>query len=152
MSDGKTHGLITTIGGVAVLVAGEVFQMPRTQTVYMAIGCLSGLFLTPDLDQAESHKGIWAAIWWPYGLLMPHRNPLSHWPILGTIGRLAYLWLWAAIIYIIGNDWVRQFISIPQHIGWAIAGLILSDTLHWVTDIISTGSKRYGHRQDRKRN
>jgi uncharacterized metal-binding protein len=55
---------------------------------------LGGLWLSPDLDTRSNPTRRWGplrVLWWPYRRLLPHRSPLSHSPLLGSAGRLAYL-------------------------------------------------------------
>lgn len=109
-----------------------------------AAGCIAGIPLTPDLDQETISSSeysiikwtmglgfLWAMLWYPYARLLKHRSPLSHWPLLGTAGRLFYLGLFVAVAMALG--W-----TLPQWpldlIGWGIGGLVLSDTAHWLLD------------------
>jgi uncharacterized metal-binding protein len=64
------------------------------------IGCaglgflLGGLLLSPDLDTHSNATRRWGPLrllWWPYRRGLAHRSLLSHSPLLGTAGRLAYL-------------------------------------------------------------
>ena len=102
-----------------------------------------GLILSPDLDQTTITAsewymvrrlgplaGLWIAYFWPYAVLIKHRSALSHWPVLGTVGRLAYL-LWGPVWVII-----RKGLTVPP---WALAlgmfcGLAVSDAAHYVMD------------------
>ena len=55
---------------------------------------LGGLLLSPDLDTRSNATRRWGPLrplWWPYRKGVPHRSLLSHSPVLGTAGRLAYL-------------------------------------------------------------
>jgi uncharacterized metal-binding protein len=55
---------------------------------------LGGLLLSPDLDTHSRPTARWGPLgilWWPYRRLLRHRSLLSHSPLLGTAGRLAYL-------------------------------------------------------------
>lgn len=55
---------------------------------------IGGLWLSPDLDIASRPSRRWGPLrllWWPYRRYVPHRSPLSHAPLLGSAGRLAYL-------------------------------------------------------------
>lgn len=61
-----------------------------------------------------------------YARLAHHRG-VSHMPVIGTITRLLYLaplWLvlaWAGFPF---RPWML----------WALVGLVISDTIHWVHD------------------
>ncbi|MEX1316654.1 MAG: metal-binding protein [Synechococcaceae cyanobacterium] len=55
---------------------------------------LGGLLLSPDLDTHSNSTRRWGPLrllWWPYRRVLSHRSLLSHSPLLGTAGRLAYL-------------------------------------------------------------
>jgi hypothetical protein len=55
---------------------------------------LGGLLLSPDLDTRSNPTRRWGPLrllWWPYRRGLAHRSLLSHSPLLGTAGRLAYL-------------------------------------------------------------
>lgn len=111
-------------------------------------GCLSGIFLTPDLDQEGlSHSEntlikwslglgfLWLMLWYPYAKLIKHRSPLSHFPLLGTALRLLYLGLVAAIPAYFGF----RLQAPPAHwwplLSWSVAGLVLSDIGHYFFDL-----------------
>jgi uncharacterized metal-binding protein len=55
---------------------------------------LGGLLLSPDLDTRSNPTRRWGPLrllWWPYRRCLSHRSLVSHCPLLGTAGRLAYL-------------------------------------------------------------
>jgi len=124
--------------GVAV-VTGDLAYLDA------AAGALFGIFAGPDQDQLTINKAEWAvvkylpvggwlwlALWDLYARAIPHRSPVSHFPIIGTAGRalyLAALWLLAA--------WWQQYdtalvLQIPPgfFVGWAV-----SDAAHFVMDL-----------------
>lgn len=153
MPSGRVHALATTLAAATVSPALVILAaQPVDSALAFAAGCMAGLLLTPDLDvdhRTKSYKvvrrsfgrvlaEVWYWFWQPYARLLPHRSPWSHTPILGTILRLAYLLfvpmiLWGAL---------RMFFNLPQFPalawhplwGWAIAGLMLVDTVHIVMD------------------
>jgi uncharacterized metal-binding protein len=122
---------------------------PVQASAALAGGALAGIFLSPDLDVdggsisfyhvrhvAGCLPGlVWSWIWRPYARLIPHRSPLSHWPVISTLIRLGYL---SGMVYSI--FWVlllANLVSHPAIPAWgplAIAGLVLSDTCHFVMD------------------
>ncbi len=156
MPSGKVHALATVAaGGISGPALVFLAGLPIIQAVTFAAGCLAGLVLTPDLDvQHNVHADrvmrqsggtllgiVWGTLWWPYARLIPHRSPLSHWPILGTALRLAYLLAVPALLW-----WgVNQIYPLPRlsrpHLTplwwWALGGLVLVDALHAVMDWIS---------------
>ena len=120
-----------------------------------ALGCLAGIPLSPDLDQeglsTTEHWIIkmtlglgflWTMLWYPYARLCKHRSPLSHWPILGTAGRLAYIGIFVGIALACG--WQPPVISLAPVL-WALFGLMLSDTAHWAMDT------KWGDKHKRRR-
>jgi len=110
----------------------------------LAGGCLAGIMLTPDLDvdgmtRSDTHArrlgGLalalpWYMIWRPYAFFIPHRSPLSHWPLLGTALRLVYLGGLVAIIARL----VGMQITLPLWWPWTVAGLAVSDLAHFILD------------------
>ena len=55
---------------------------------------IGGLWLSPDLDTHSNPSRRWGPLkilWWPYRRLLRHRSLISHSPLIGTAGRLAYL-------------------------------------------------------------
>jgi uncharacterized metal-binding protein len=110
-----------------------------------ALGCLLGIVLTPDLDQEGLSSSeyalvkwtmglgfVWVMLWYPYARLCKHRSPLSHWPLLGTLGRLLYLGLWGGIALYFG--WKPPLLP-PMIFSWSVVGLLISDTAHWIMDM-----------------
>ena len=144
MASGKTHkhdSIGLAIGG------GVILAMRRTEPLEIALfslGALAGIILSPDLDvdhKTEAERilyklgwlpgSLFYVFWLPYAKAIPHRHPISHWPILGTIGRIVYLLpIWGAI-------WT--FTGFPPWIyAWAfVGGLMGSDALHWLKDQMS---------------
>lgn len=148
MPSGKVHSFTTIVlSGLSGFVAYHQ-GYPLVDIAAVAGGCLAGVLLTPDLDVNRgsiSNKyarrigcvfgAVWAVIWKPYSLLIPHRSPLSHFPILGTAIRLAYMagliWLVMTPFHLAG---VIRLPALPTWWPYAFAGLALSDTVHFVMD------------------
>lgn len=117
-----------------------------------AAGCLAEILIGPDLDQVDQaiiHHGerrfiryvpvlgyLWLALWDLYARLIPHRHPLSHFPVLGTAGRLGWLHLVARAV---GLD---PFAVDPELFIGMVTGLLVGDTLHWVMDSCPVGGKK----------
>lgn len=179
MPSGKTHAVAT------VLAAGVTGPLVYLYTgsglgasIVFSLGCVSGLFLSPDLDVRTGSLSfslmrrslrrlrgagpvlafLWQWFWQPYARLIPrHRHPLSHFPLLGTAGRLLYLFLVAGALYWMAQSlWLfaggifllatgRSAGSLPDLPGlfslmvqplfwWWVGGLALVDTLHTLMD------------------
>lgn len=124
-----------------------------------ALGCLLGIMMTPDLDQESLSSSeyafikytmglgfLWSMLWYPYARMIKHRSPLSHFPILGTAGRLLYL----GLILMIPSYWGWHVIQPPPDtlrlIYFGLGGLALSDAAHWFMDT------KLGDRSRRRRN
>jgi uncharacterized metal-binding protein len=159
---GKDHAIATVIAGGALSGLLVATQRPLDETVAFAAGCLSNLFINPDLDLREVTytkrvftgslgwllARLWYALWWPYAhLLIPrHRHPLSHWPLLGTALRLLYLGLVFGVpLYLAGWAFkMPPFPEIPPEtftlLGWWVGGLVTADTLHTLMDFRNSKS------------
>ncbi|MEB3331104.1 MAG: DUF2227 family putative metal-binding protein [Synechococcaceae cyanobacterium] len=110
---------------------------------------LGGLWLSPDLDTRSNPSRRWGPLrllWWPYRRLLPHRSPLSHGPLLGSAGRLAYLALLAlglsSLLRPLGGPPAGALIGAAQLL-WreqrplllaALVGLEASAWLHLIQD------------------
>lgn len=144
MPSGNVHTSATIALGVGLGVAAYYQGWPLIPIVG---GTLAGLILTPDLDveggsisnhHVKKSAGclvalIWRVFWWPYSRLIPHRSPLSHFPIIGTAIRLAYLFgLPALILYLLGH--MIHLPPLPAWWRWPVIVLALSDALHYCMD------------------
>jgi uncharacterized metal-binding protein len=148
MASGRVHAACSL--ALAALSFGVVASVSDDfgAATACASGCLLGILLTPDLDQEglsfseqtliKATLGLgylWLMLWYPYAKLIKHRSPLSHFPILGTAGRLLYLFIVAAIPAYFGY----RLQAPPDHwwpiLGWIVAGIALSDAGHWIFDL-----------------
>lgn len=149
MPSGKVHSYTTVFLAAGAGVAAWQYGLGLVTTAALTGGALAGLMLTPDLDVSGgsiSHQHarkiggwwlglIWAIIWTPYSFFIPHRSPLSHFPLLGTAIRLTYLtgvgMLFISLAHLAG--WIH-FAGLPSWWPWSFAGLALADWLHWILD------------------
>ncbi len=110
---------------------------------------IGGLLLSPDLDTHSRPSRRWGPLgllWWPYRRILRHRSLLSHGPLLGTLGRLAYL---AGIVLALAGllaawgappplaliHWGQQlWYSQPVLLLLALGGLEASAWLHLIQD------------------
>ncbi len=121
------------------------------------------IFQHPDLDQAESQirndfEGWWKLIWYPYGKLFSHRNPLTHWPGISTIGRQIYF---SPIVFLINvpylnieglkdeniwqfiqNVWYKAYFLRCYWHYYFIIGAVIADTIHFVMDQVKSDIKK----------
>ena len=104
---------------------------------------------------------LWHYLWAPYGFLMTHRG-ISHYPIVGTLTRIGYLYLIALFInffikldfYLLDLFFSKNFIpNEKNHIQWVIICLpiFLSDIIHFLVDFydsIKNGTRfqSYAHK------
>ncbi len=129
-------------------------------------GSLVGLYITPDLDVDNGFltdqlirkylgwpaEWIWKMFWHPYRRSLKHGGPLSHFPPIGTMGRILYVYMMLIVIpclllYLLytwrGYGWNFQgelmwwWTWVMSH--WkVIAGLAATDLIHWALDILTT--------------
>ena len=145
MASGRVHAVASL--GLAVptgLLAAN--QWGAQVGLATALGCAAGVFLSPDLDLSgrtvsetllyRLHPIIgfpFQILWFPYALMFKHRG-VSHWPVIGTATRLAYLALPAAVVwFVMGRPVVPSFWEWPETWGW-VAGVVISDVVHWLMD------------------
>lgn len=164
MASGKAHAtasiLLTVPAGLIALGLGGDW----TAATACAVGSLAGVVLSPDLDvDNPTHSnyiigkylgclgaGTWFAFWWPYAKFIPHRSPLSHWPVLGTLGRLLYMVILGAPLWFIltlilfgsGQQLPTPNLTLRVWLEWGIVGLMLSDTMHYLMDYLPAFRQR----------
>jgi uncharacterized metal-binding protein len=110
------------------------------------LGCLAGIPLTPDLDQEGISSSeyfiikwtmglgfFWTMIWFPYARACPHRSFASHFPVVSTALRLAYIGVFVAVAHYFGMPF-------PKNVdywlaSWIVGGLLVSDIVHWALDV-----------------
>ena len=102
------------------------------------------ILVNPDLDlntlfpKENPKKWLWWFMWWPYSRLIGHRSPISHWPIVGTIFRIMYIFIfWSIVSKLLAIDLETTY---PVVYGMLI-GLSVSDTIHIIMDYTSTALK-----------
>lgn len=163
MASGAVHNTVSVMAAGCVMVAAPVSGVPFGAAALGAAGCLLGMFLTPDLDQEGYNKventlrksrnpfvsmlgNLYIIFWYPYAIVIPHRSPLSHMPIVGTSLRLLYMLIGMTIFLgVAGVAIPAAHAAVPQMWAWFSSsfeqmfplylGLALSDTLHWFFDL-----------------
>jgi uncharacterized metal-binding protein len=107
-----------------VLIAGCYQFGLELGTIAAAAHFLGGYWLSPDLDIKSRPFLRWSIlrfIWIPYQRLIPHRSPLSHTPVLGSVFRLAYLAAWLSPLWLLFPDLQRM----QWEIDWGKAAAFL---------------------------
>ena len=164
MPSGRVHAAFTLVTGAGVAYYGYQAGYPLPEIAAASGGVFLGLLLSPDLDVDQGSisfeyarnlfgglfGAVWAMVWKPYSYLIPHRSPLSHFPVLGTVIRLGYL---AGVLYLglYLLHWTGA-ITRPVLPSWApftFWGLCLADTLHFFLDNLP---KRKHHRRSGDKN
>lgn len=164
MPSGNTHSLIA--GGASILAGGALlyFQEPMDAVILIVSIMVGDLWLSPDLDGAASNakRRWWILKWiWRFYERLPHRSPLSHWPILADILRLAYLiamanlaWLTICVIRFGAEGFPRAMVDAFARFQWeinfaishqdqcliAFGGFCLATALHGAADAIVSES------------
>lgn len=95
MPSGKTHDRITWLLTPLLALMGWLFTQRLDLVALLSASFLfAGLMFSGDLDLKSVQYKRWGFlrwIWLPYQKWIPHRSPLSHGPVLGTLARLIYL-------------------------------------------------------------
>lgn len=142
MPPGRVHAA----SNLGMLIVELSTTDPWEIKLFTGLGLALGVILSPDLDVNDGYIGLyvlrklhlpwmlWRGFWWPYSMLVPHRSPISHWPILGTAIRIVYLGLPIAIIKLV------FFHAMPLHLIQGevtdiLIGLLWSDTMHFILDM-----------------
>lgn len=146
VATGKQHGIVTIALSVPSGIAGYALSQRIDFAVVTMLGCLTGLFVDPDLDVNGLTKSrmrwgrialplvyVWSLLWSLYSWVIPHRHWVSHLPIIGTAGRLSYL---TAILSLIsmGKFWQWPFLLPIDLLFCFFIGLAVSDMAHWIMD------------------
>jgi len=132
---------------VALLVAQQSGSVEAG--IGALVGCVAGVAMSPDLDQegisasewwlVNKTLGIgwlWVMVWFPYARAFRHKQA-SHWPVIGTAGRVIYLTLlcilaaWLLNVHGATIGWPQIE---PHYLAGAFVGLAASDALHWLMD------------------
>ncbi len=115
MASGLNHDRAILFASPVVLVVGCYQFGLELGIIAGASHFLGGYWLSPDLDIKSRPFLRWSVlrfIWIPYQRLIPHRSPLSHAPVLGSLLRLAYLAAWLSPLWLMFPD--------LQRVQWAV--------------------------------
>jgi uncharacterized metal-binding protein len=174
MAAGHTHDRITIMLLPIVTILCLVLTRSAELTLWVSGSFLfGGWMFGPDLDIHSNQSIRWgwiSWIWQPYRKAIPHRSPLSHGPIIGTLLRIGYLGLWImlgallvqAIYQVLGiptwsesQIWLslQQFMTNHAITIMAIfVGLELGAMSHYLADAVSSWyKKRFKKRRPRRK-
>lgn len=175
MSSGVVHTKASIILASGFLIGSIVIK--DLSGIKYSIGSLIGIFIQPDWDVDSGFEGdkiirerfgilgyflekLWDIFLWPYRKSLKHASFLSHFPPVGTIGRIAYSYFFLivvpySIVYIYKQDfdilqilskYWQLIVSEPK----IILGLAASDFVHFGLDILTTDRKK-GKENGKKR-
>lgn len=150
MSSGADHARATTILTPIVGTAVAYFTQNLALGTLAAIGCYTGVVLSPDLDLKQITRSeriimnksrllgfLFRAYWQPYGNSVPHRHIVSHMPIISTIGRIIYALAFPFILSLfLGFTPQLLAVLLTPYFLVFVLGLIVSDTAHAIMDIL----------------
>lgn len=148
MPGGRVHAAITAATVSGLIAPYAIVNLDGNPYWYIA-GCVVGLLVTPDLDIDKGNisdsflrkvfppiQWVWRTVWFPYAKLLPHRSPLSHFPILGTLLRIGYIFLIVNVLHFIFHLMTGNTVSIVWIWNWSfVFGLCHVDTCHFLADI-----------------
>ena len=92
---------------------------------------------------------VWDGLWYFYRRSLKHGSELSHFPVISTLFRLAYLFLillvipYATLAILFPGAWdigseIRWWLEMARQHHQVIIGLMGSDFIHWGLDILTT--------------
>ena len=172
MSSGRTHDRITLWALPLVVLVALRVTLSGWLTAVVCLGfMLGGWMLGPDLDiHSVQYKrwGWFRWIWLPYRGKIRHRSNWSHGPVIGTVVRVLYLSVWIGLGGLILVDFLNRsqrtalsWGDLADGLSWAlltywpwwlalVIGLELGALSHYVTDWLSSATKRKRGKGQRK--
>lgn len=145
MPSGRTHALATLVGAASLPLLLTYKGVEVKEAVAVGVGYLVSLLINPDADLNRRfpyrNPGRWPfwIVMFPYSRLLKHRSFLSHFPLIGTALRTLYVMVPVYVVMrLMGLEVSGPFL-------WVFIGLAISDTIHFVMDVISTSLKRRFH-------
>ncbi len=138
MASGKNHDRAILFASPLVLIAGCYQFGLELGIIAGASHFLGGYWLSPDLDIKSRPFLRWSVlrfIWVPYQRLIPHRSPLSHAPVLGSLLRLVYLTAWLSPLWLVFPELQRMQWAIDWgKVAAFLVGVELSALNHLLLD------------------
>lgn len=173
MPSGFVHSSSSIILSGAVAGTMAALEIPALEITCAVGGVLLGILISPDWDVDNGNvsdlyirqttgklsAGIFSIWKRPYSMALEHRSFASHFPIISTLVRIAYI-LFPLIILLFKNQktsglvlafyalvaqilslaiWYPAWLLLPYanpYGAYIFAGLVLSDTLHFLMDMI----------------
>lgn len=136
MASGLTH-TFATVSATALGTAYFGLDHP-VAAVAWSIGGLWCIVVQPDLDQIENggyygqvvirntvarFEKLWMMYWMPYAVALKHRSFFSHFPFIGSSGRLIY-----------GGWWYLPLLPLWSGTPFFLTAVFVMDILHWIMD------------------
>ena len=142
--NGQAHTTVT-IGVTGLLCLAYALKPNESSLLYAAMGSALTLLVNPDADM-EIVTGnerafmrrvpligrVWLWLWYPYARMFRHRG-VSHWPVVGTLTRAAYL----GVLLTVGLMAMGIQVYIDDVVGvggYVVIGMTASDVVHWLMD------------------
>lgn len=168
MSSGKVHTTASLMLTGTLCATGLLNG--NIALIWSATGALCGVMLTPDLDvdsgtihnqYIRSNMGvfaskIWDGLWYFYRKSLKHGGPLSHFPVISTLGRVLYLYFFLIVLPTYLLSWIAP-LNVSSELAWwtakfanlqpVLIGLMGSDFIHWGLDVLTTEHKKNGKTQ-----
>lgn len=172
MPSGKAHRRIASATAPFLILGGWTasgfafdFETWSTIGAVTAAYLANPAFLSPDTDLPESSPsnrwGILEPILWPLQMIIHRgnmRSPLSHWPPMSSVLRMAHIWMTTFIIFLCGvslvnlvsfglsgqilipfaiGDWFGWWCAVIASPWWwrVLWGICIGDALHLVADV-----------------
>lgn len=158
MPSGKIHTALTISTASGILAPHFIWMMGGEPWNYI-MGCLTGIMVMPDLDVDNGNisdtfirkifrpaQWLWRLFWTPYALAIPHRHYISHFPILGTILRIGYVFfILNLILFLLKLIWsLVDSVSFIWIWNWSFFfGLAHADFIHWAVDNTIRGKETF---------
>ena len=149
MTSGDEHEQATQAWVIPITMAISIIFDIKSAALAGISFVIGGLFLSPDLDTISKPLARWGLlkiIWYPYRKCIKHRSCISHGLIIGTLGRVLYLFGIYLIIFSFTNNFELErlealikdakilIIRYPDEIVSILLGLEISAWLHLLLD------------------
>jgi uncharacterized metal-binding protein len=162
MSSGRVHAKASLILAAGFSIGALISQDARL--LRCASGALIGIFIAPDLDLTNggivagnlirqkvgwAGQRAWKLFWVSYSNSLKHGSWLSHFPLLSTFVRLAYIYFWSVVLFYalsLALLPLGYYYEIKYELIWWVGvflepmffyGLASSDTIHFFLDILT---------------